>query len=568
MQPSFPTTDLVCRTSSVARTASFDDPISSFSSSPGERAVSTTVEFVDTVPTPIVRTVLPAKTEFRALNDESDDENLPEVGHLLKNLNDEKAKAAKQQELREIKLRLAAKAPEVADDDDDDLEITGTSETKGKDIVAERGIKQKPSEGRKRQMALGGISLAQQRAKQRDTPPKPLALAGVTRTQEQLTKDLQKLVAQKNVELTKQKEDEWLRRGGRVAEAGGDADDLAALRNAALKEIAEKGQKTAEARESRMQVDFDEEDDSDEEWSENRGSASPRPQEDSDADAEDADITMVNEDDEDAENEAPSQLKSRAPRRSLAIIDSDSENDENAPLEKPASFALRHSILGQEDHDENVSPINVTGVALHRGSVSSMDERTEDEGDKENNTHLMYDRSEDKENKAVPRHPFGARPVLGRQGSLFGLEEGIQRRLSMSPGDKEEPISDGDDENDAGGDRRRPLQNLLADEDPFLVEPPLVPVNFADRLQQASPLPLDAPESTLRPSFDAGSRIGGKTVDESASFKGSPLEPGFSDLFESGTEQPRLPKRPLGLSASFSGKVSPSDLFTYIGLSY
>ncbi|KAJ7499242.1 hypothetical protein FB451DRAFT_31624 [Mycena latifolia] len=560
------------QTSSLARTASSDDPITTFSSSPGGRATSTTVELAEPVPTPFLQTALPASTELRAL-DESDEENLPEVGELLSGVKEEKTQAEKQQELKARKLLLLAKLQPsvVADDEDDDLEITGPGESKAKDIATERasGSKQK-SEGRKRQMALGGISLAQQRAKQHETPPKPLGLASGRRTQDQLAKELAMLVAQKNAEMTKHKEDEWVKRGGRVVEVGGDADDIDALRTAALKEYAEKGQKNAEARETMMQVDLEEDEASDEEWSEARESASPRPQQDSDADVEDADTTMVNEDDDEDEdndeNEAPGQVKSRGARRTRAVIDSDSENDENAPpLQKSASFFLPESILGQEDLDENISPIGLGGAALHCGSVSSMDERTEDEGDKENNTHLMYDRGEDKENKAVPRHPFSTRPVLGRQGSLFGLEEGMQRSLSMSPGENE-PMSDGgDDENDAGGDRRRPLQNLLADEDPFLAEPgPSTSVDFTARLQQASPisgLSLDTPESTLQPSFDVGVRVGGKAAGfsqfsdgEPPSFKGAALQPGFSDLFESGTEQQRPPKRPLGLSASFSDK--------------
>ncbi|KAJ7688416.1 MRC1-like domain-containing protein [Mycena rosella] len=561
--------------STLGRTASLDDPISSFSSSPGERPAPMTVELTDLVATPLLQATVPATTELRALDD-SDNENLPDVGDILSGVTKEKTKTEKLRELNAMKLRLAAQSqPAAVSDDEDDFEIIGAGETKTKDIATERasGGTQKPSAGRKRQLALGGISLAEQRAKQRETPPKPLGLTSVRRTQDQLAKDLAMIVAQKNAEMTKNKEDEWVRRGGRVVEVGGE--DVDALRNATLKQYAEKGQKNAEAREARMQDDFEEDDDddaNDADWSETRGSASPRPQQGSDADEEDADTTMVNDeededDDDNEENEAPSVLN-RGPRRTIAIIDSDSENenDENAvPVRKSASFILRENTHGQDEVDENVSPIELTGAVLHRGSVSSMDERTEDEGDKENNTHLMYDKSEDKENKAVPRHPFGARPALGRQGSLFGLEEGMQRSLSMSPGEHE-PMNDGtdneNDENDAGGDRRRPLQNLLAEEDPFLAEPgPSASVDFATRLQQTSSLPLDTPDATLRPSFEIGARVGGKSVafsqfsdDGATSFKGAPLQPGFSDLFEAGTEQQQSPKRPLALSASFSAK--------------
>ncbi|KAJ6627507.1 hypothetical protein B0H10DRAFT_1994915, partial [Mycena sp. CBHHK59/15] len=560
---------------------------SSFSSSPGEHHRASTSVLPEAVSIPSFNAVIPViDVELPALDD-SDEENLPDAGDLLKAVKQEKTLAEKQKELRAIKMRaLAAQAHSTSiDDDDDDLEIAVSNE-KAKDIVyteaAERGSagKKRLSEGRKRQMTFAGISLAQQRAKQSGTPAKPLPLAsGTKRTHDQLTRDLAKLVAQDNAEVTRRKEEEWVRRGGKVAATGADAEEVIALRTAALQEYTEKGRKNAEEREARMQVDFDEDDPSDEDWTQARGSASPQPREDSDADADDGgeeDITMVNEDED--EDGLPSHVKSRRPRRARAVIDSDVENEENvASGEKTASFVLRQAItseglLGQEDSDENhsISPIELAGT-MHRDSISSMDERTEDEGDKENNTHLMYDRSEDKENKAVPRLPFGARPGLGRQGSLFGLEEGIRRGLSMSPGDRDAMSDGGDDENDAGGDKRRPLQRLLSEEDPFLVDSGASgSVDFAARLKQASPLPeqpIRAPAASLQPSFGAGLHVGPRAAgfsqfsdDESTGFSGVPLQPGFSQLFESGTEQQRPPKRPLGLSGSFSEK-SESGLF-------
>ncbi|KAJ6510156.1 hypothetical protein C8R47DRAFT_1096888 [Mycena vitilis] len=559
-------------TTSLTRTATFDDPISSFSSSPGEhRTAAVSIEPVDPVSTQISEASALPGIELRPL-DESDDENLPNVGDLLAGVKQEKTKAERQRELIAKKQALVANRSTVCanDSEDDELEITRPTETNGRSVV-ERGSasKQKPSEGRKRQLALGGITLAQQRARLTLPPSTPLPLNTGTRTQDQLSRDLAQLVAQSNAEATKRKEDEWVKRGGQAITLGGDGEASAALRSEAVKAIAEKGRKTAEAREARTQVDFEDDDSnaSDADWSEQIESTNPDIQEDSNGEEEDADITMVNEDeddeDEDEENRVPGQVKARGPRRARAVIDSESENEENtAPLAKSASVLLRDSILSQEDGD--VSPMEFE-AAIHRGSVSSLDERTEDEGDKENSTHLMYDRSEDKENKAIPRHPFGPRPELGRQGSLFGLEEGMRRGLSMSPGDHE-PMSDGgEDENDEN-DRRRPLQNLLV-EDPFLAEPGPSQINFTARLKQAFPLSqsVDSPESTLRPSLDAAP-IDAKgfsqfSDDESTTgFKGAPLQPGFSDLFESGTEHQPV-ERGLRLSASFSDKpvLSPQS---------
>ncbi|KAJ7283474.1 hypothetical protein C8J57DRAFT_1292655 [Mycena rebaudengoi] len=552
-------------TTSALGKAPSSDPILPFSSSPGEQRTASTSALP--VPEPAVipfsRALISTDAELPALDDDSDEENLPDVGALLDGVKHEKTMAERQKELMALKMRALAAAnnrSSAVDDDDDDLEITGSSEMKVKDeVYAEQGSasKKRASEGRKRQMMAAGISLTKQNAKPA-TPSQNLARA--TMTQEELSKFLAKRVKEENEGMTKAKEDEWVRRGGKRAAIGGDAEELIASRSAALKEIAENGPEECWRRERLgCRWTTTEEDASDEDWHEDRGSATMPDVED----AGDEDITMVDEnnDDEEEDDEARGRLKTRAPRRTRAVIDSDSENEENAP-------PLRKS---SPDENHPVSPVDLIGI-IHRGSVSSsMDERTEDEGDKENNTSLMYDRSEDKENRAVPRHPLGgARPALGRQGSLFGLEEGMRRGLSMSPGDRDTmtDIEDENDENDAGGDKRRPLQNLLSDEDPFSTDAgPSTRVDFAARLQQASPLPdqpVDAPALTLQPSFDAGLRLGARAggfsqfSDEgSPSFGGAPLQPGFSDLFEAGTERQR---RPLGLSSSFSEK-SESGLF-------
>ncbi|KAK7061442.1 MRC1 domain-containing protein [Favolaschia claudopus] len=545
---------VVGKTTALERTATSEDPISSFSSSPREHRVADVfTDSIDTVLQPPLQGKLqPPEVELPAL-DESDEE-MPNVGELLTKVHEEKTRAELQRDLMARKLQLAAaRRPALPENgSEDELEIAGPSKPKA--VIADRvlGTKQVQSEGKKRQLALGGIPVAQQRTKHGEPS---------TLTQEQWKQELAKRVKQSNAEMTKKKEDEWVRRGGQVVSSSS-VDENA--RSEALKAYAQVGQKNAKAREERMQVDFDDEDEdaSDKDWTEERGSASPRAQDDSDENEEDADITMVNteendEDDEgmgdDAENVAPVHFKNHAPRRARPIVDSDSENDENAP---PMLSVLRERMLDEES--DMFSPVESTGAALHRGSISSMDERTEDEGDKENNTHLMFDRSEDKENKAVTRHPLGSRPGLGRQGSLFGLEEGMQRSLSMSPGVLEAPSDDENDENRKNDvDERKPFQNLLS-EDPFLSEPIVSPaLDFAAKLRKSSSSRAqspDSPGSTLRPSFvqrqNSSKAFSQFSDNESSGFLAAPLQPGFSQLFESSTE----PKRPLGLSASFSEK--------------
>ncbi|KAJ7638516.1 hypothetical protein FB45DRAFT_903108 [Roridomyces roridus] len=537
----------------VARTSSFD-PIVSFSSPRDHRTALHSIppaddndnEGVLVAPSsqpPITQPFTAADIPMLDNYDSGEDEDLPDVGGLLQETKQEE----KKRELMERKLKLVAAAkaqgPAFAfadDDDDDELEIVKEE----KKAVGGSASKQRPSEGRKRQLHLGGISVAQQqqRAKQTKTPTKALG----DMKQDELKRHMAKRVAEQNAEITKQKEDEWKKRGGAVMEMG-DASEMKARRESTLKDLLEKGEMNAVRREGRMQVDLDddEEDDADDEdWKEEASG--------DEEDAEDADTTMVNEEEEEQdENAAP--VYHRGSRR---IIDSDSENDEDM-------VPARRAILGPDD--DLVSPTDGPGV----NSTSSLDE-----DDKENSARLMYDGSDDKENKAVPRHSSGARPGLGRQGSsLFGLAQGLERALSMSPGDRED-IQMSDDENENSnpnnanvnnGDRRRPLQNLLAD-DPFSEPGPSSSSDdFAARLQQTSGSePMLSPTSTLQPSFEAGLRFGSKAAfsqfsdddDEQSGFKGAGLEPGFSDLFEGGTAVAKQDKpKPGGLFAQARGKT-------------
>ncbi|KAJ7177498.1 hypothetical protein C8R43DRAFT_1118489 [Mycena crocata] len=339
---------------------------------------------------------------------------------------------------------------------------------------------------------------------------------------------------------------------------------------------------------ARMRVDGED----DGNWSETRGT-SPHVEDNNASGEEDitlvdddnaggeGDITLVNDegpddDDNEVENQAPGQIKAHCLRRVLTVIDSGSEKEENEPpVKRSASFILRERLL---DHYENQSgsPIEALGATLHPGSACSADERREDEGGTENDTHFMYNRSDDTHNKPVPRHPVITWPEPGRQGSsLFGLLDRMQRDLSMPPGDRR-PVGDGSDEereNGAGGRRHRPRQTLPSDADPFSAEVgPSTIVCLRARLKQASPSPepsTAASKSTLpQPSFEAPVHVGTKTLgfsqrsseDAVAGFKGASLQHGFSYLFETGTEEQRPAKRPLGMSPPLSEK-SQTGLF-------
>ncbi|KAJ7067994.1 MRC1-like domain-containing protein [Mycena amicta] len=484
----------------VPRTSSIDDPITAFSSSPQpppipapreEEGIDAPLPFVPPKPEP--------KADELPSLDSSDDEELPDVAVLLSGVNEQRERAQRQQELAAMKLKLVAQRAAAvlnADDDDDDLVVEARPKAKSEK-------KPRLSEARKRQMQVSEYGRAG-----------GSKAAGTTH--DQLVKQLKHRVEQENAKITNEKESEWARRGGNVMAVAADANQNSAMMSEAIKVIAEKGRLNAEAQTARMQIDDgEEEEESDEDWT------------------EEADVTMV---DEDKDEEAPVPTKSRSNRR---IVDSDDDGEDDP--EVPS---------GQNQR------------------VSSTDEQTEDEGDKENDIGFSFDPTADKENRAIQRQPLGAlqRPHgLGRQGSLFGLEEGFNRSMSMSPGDA--PISDGENENDEnapvdkGEDRRRPLR-LPSDEDPFTSESPSRNLDFAERLKQSSPTSTQpgTPELTLRPTLEPeplGSKfksIGGLSQfsDEGSFTKHAALQPGFSDLFESGSELQQ--RRPLGRGTSFMEK--------------
>lgn len=519
---------------------------------------------------------------------DSDSDDLPEVGQLVTEETKKQEQERKQRELLEMKRRLLAKQstkPFITYDDDDDLEIIPTQQPQAfiKKEEAERKLgKKKVSEGRKRQLNFGGIGLAAQKAK--ETPVKGkdrLIFSTSTKksrgkkddgrmSQAELNKTLAMQVMEASKQVSQEKQEEWNRRGGRTI------DDRAVPSISltdAQQAYAEKGLSIVEGR--AMDVDQDEEDQSDEDWSpEMRGSASPSPQlegdeaDDEDQEPAEEDITMVNDENVDDMDDEKITIRTRLPRRSLAIVDSDSEtenNDENAPPARktPYVFGLPNSpFSAQDSNDENTLLPGLPSMK-HRGSLSSMEEPTEDENDKENNTSLMFDRSEDKENKAVVRHSNtgGKRPLGTRKGSLFDLEREVARGLSLSPRIETRDI-DADDEADENEDPRKPLKDLLDDDDPFLSRPRTLKAmpSFTDRLAQSSPTAtLPSASLAIVPLIGSLNKGGFSQFldDEPRAFGGAPLQPGFSDLFESGTEKQKTTsfKRPLGLSGSFSDEV-------------
>ncbi|KAF8076055.1 hypothetical protein FPV67DRAFT_1664364 [Lyophyllum atratum] len=203
-----------------------------------------------------------------------------------------------------------------------------------KEENAERksGRKKQMSEGRKRQLNLGGFGPAKQKAMETQGTVSVMQLLKGTgprkgkKDEGHLTPGgLNKLIVlavdHQNQQVTRGKVDEWERRGGKIrsGEEGGSSY-------------------------IGMDVDLDENDGSDEDWEpgqdiEERGSASPSPQPvdsgdeddeggDNQIEYDDADITMVHEEDStprtDDEHLVPVKLPSRRSKNKHIVV-SDSE---------------------------------------------------------------------------------------------------------------------------------------------------------------------------------------------------------------------------------------------------
>lgn len=438
--------------------------------------------------------------------DNSEDE-LPEVTELLR----EDAKRRHAEELKKMKLRALEQQTVRAlqDSEDDDLVISTDPRTTIKEEEDNRRLKQsKQSMARKTVARLAHVNPAAQAKKASLISPGRIRKEFPSVIQETIASgscaNLQRILftqAQEHASREiRRKEEEWTRHGGHLAQKpvvpSGNFE-------CAVRAIAGKGLEIVEARKiNRMEAESD--NDEDGEWRlEMQGSASLATNEEEnevlDTQEIDEDITMVaeeqNADDSDADD-----TKVHISKRNLVLSDSEDE--------------------GNDKHD-----------SIFRQSPISSGLATEDEHDKENNTGLMYDQGEDKENKRVVRHP-----PISKRYNVFDITDVALSSPESSPRNL-----------DGVNLTRRPFQELVSEESP---KAKLFPTSssaqtFVNRLQQASPLASAlAPAPTFKPFLSDCHSFAGFSQFSQAEPEGLgavPLQPGFSELFEPGTEKRKLP---------------------------
>lgn len=473
---------------------------------------------------------------------ESDDENnLPDAASLLRTDGEKKKReeeARQRQNLASLKQRalersrMANQSGSLTQDEDDDLEVVEIDEEKkpkstvkvgvsGKNIQLAR-IMQVPRRSTKKEPGSGlNDKECFELAAKPDFGPRKRRGGRPSMTQDGLKAMLLDSVSRQGQLLREEREREWVSRGGRLKDRDLVTDEVGNRLQDAFSIAIRKGSKTEQ------EVDEEEEGSDGEYLPDERGSASPAPalqesdveteasEEGDEAGVEDNDVEETEShllqdtgDTDDSPNEEPSLTRrSRTFHRPSRVVDSDSENDENM-----VPRSLGRVLVPDTSFIED--PARIQNRALARkASLSSMDDASPNEDDKENDTSLMFVQDEDKENTAVSRHiSFGRsseRPGLGsRQNSgLFELVEGVKRNMSMSP------HSNDIDMNLGRNRKRTPARTSNASDDPFSVLP-------------SAPF---APHRSDMTTVSEGTKVGSQSDTRFTSLSPRPLQPAFGE---------------------------------------
>lgn len=525
------------------------------------------------------------------LQDTSDDE-MPDLGEILKQDAEKKLKEEAEARRRE-RLALAKrralesrKAHEAqSESEDDDLEFVNavpdeakprkpkTTTAYEKRLAGVAGFRAgsarhslgsafEGSQGERALKQAAKPAFADQRSRQRKSAVDHRDLANAM-----LSK-----ASKQSMSLTKEKEEEWERRGGKLA---GKRRAALATGTLSLGELAEElALRKAHIEDGDAQEDAGEggsgsEDSEDADWQpQERGSVSPsrlrsaKGSEDeeelegsagelSGEDVQDENAFSVQQEVETEEDEGPGQ-RSRQPRRPVnRLVVSDSDGEENSARRTIGRILVPETSMLFDD----------------RYQAGTFSAESGAESNKENDTPAHFESDNDKENVMVTSPIITGRPILGSRhpSRLFDLEDRA-RRLSMSPADSETRI-------------RKPLQTRTSDlDDPFMLRSPTALSRFGTPkshrtlsnatspiLQQAFGMggggftqlfnddegaaPSDAnasPSGLLQPAFrlQAGQK------------KDSPLRPGLS-------------RKPLALGGALGDPFSPeSGVCSFLSLIY
>ncbi|KAF9452158.1 hypothetical protein P691DRAFT_772498 [Macrolepiota fuliginosa MF-IS2] len=512
-----------------------------------------------------------------ARGDDSDSDGLPDVDAVLnstksKEKSEEEDVQAKRQKLNALKLQMLKRQEQQSntksEEDDDELQVLSPTkieqQRKSTDkkisagqrmLLVNARVRNKPLILDARKSTKEDIINVEELLKQGTSDPRVL-------------KSLLRQRAEKeSLDIVKQKEEEWKRLGGAMREERENEQVDDAQRDQIQKGL--EAWTNADRKFEDEDEDGSEDDEDDEDWSpEARGSMSPPPGREEEGDIAHEETEM------DEVDEAGTPKGDQEGEGEEQRFQSDDDENEQLPVFK---VKTKHRPRGRvvdsdesdsgEYNDENVIPPKPKDPHY---AASSSDDRTEDENDKENDTRLMFDRSEDKENKAVVRHQPIARPSLSF-GSIFDGES--DGDLSLSPPhvmarELEMGEEIGTQSSTSSSERRKPL-GVISDASPassLQRQPSTLTQAFAAQLKHSSPVRGPVDEDVFGPVLTSpvafldfapvfGGGDGGKEKKSAPGFSqfsqdvsghssfGAPalLQAGFSDLFDSSTQKDAAP---------------------------
>ena len=418
-------------------------------------------------------TAVPKKTDADADADSSSDVEMPGIGAILAERQAREDHRTRQEQLQRLKLAALEKqkkanvaAADDSDDSDDGLDVVpDTMHSVAREEAAARASagRTRPSVGRNAQLRFARVAPSPQRPallptqspeKRMAVAARPAFLASSARDNEAagiamgrgkrgMTKDElnQMMLRSANLQSEghrKEKEEEWVRRGGRVT---GVMEDVGSENLQALVE------KVRERTDTQDGGDDDDDDDDDEDGDYNpveRGSASPEPTEAQETHDDKTAADMALEEEQGVVDDHTAEV----------AADTDSEMESSAPddvhLRRPRAARPRRAVIGSDDEGADSGVENAVEEDAHPPPLSLPDLPSPafpspwptrhpgpDHGDEKENDPDVSGNDTDKENRAVVcRAPLGSAPIQGARvlfDDILGARSGSTASVQPQP---------------------------------------------------------------------------------------------------------------------------------------
>ena len=463
--------------------------------------------FLATTPTTKPHASKETDRDANAGSGSDSDAEMPGIGAIFAQRQAREDQRTKQEQLQQFKLNAlekqkktpgnAAAAADDTDDSDDGLDIVpDTMHSVAREEAAARAVAGKPSAGRNTQLRFARVGPSPQRPAllPTESPEKRMAVAarpaflasfargngaagtaagrgkrGAGMTKAELDQMMLRSADAQNKQLRGSKEEEWVRRGGRVT---GIMQDVGSENLQAVMEALERGGGT-DVQDGGDDEDEDEDEEDGDYVPVERGSASPQPMkargEGHDDQEAAADEDIMQEDEHRVADD----------RTTEAAVDTDSETESSAPddvrLRRPRGARPRHAVIGSDDEsgaenaaEEDVHPPPLSLPDLPSPAFASpwpSRHPAPDHGDEKENDPDVSGNDTDKENRAVVvcRMPPSSAPV---QGARVLFDDLLGARAAAQP------------------------MSLLGEDDPFVFTPSPVKARDEALRRMESPTPV------------------------------------------------------------------------------